>query len=69
MNKILVKIEKINIGLYETDSVVVNVDNVKTEICFSKKDNISQYQNKEVWLTYKGGKYIIQEKEKPRKVK
>jgi len=62
MNTISVKVEKVNIGLYDVDSIVVNINNTKTEICFSKKDNISKFQGKEVLIIRQDGKYIIQEK-------
>lgn len=54
-----VKIEKVNIGLYEYDSVVVKIENKKTEIAFRKEDKISQYEGKEVDLVNEKGVYKI----------
>ena len=42
------KIEKVNIGIYEYDSIVVNIDNKKTEVVFNKTENVSQYEGKEI---------------------
>lgn len=54
-----VKIEKVNIGLYEYDSIIAKIDNKKTEIVFSKKDSVSQYEGKEVELVNEKGVYEI----------
>ena len=54
-----VKVEKVNIGLYDYDSIVVNIENKKTEIVFSKKDEISQYEGKEIDLISEKGVYKI----------
>lgn len=55
-----VKIEKVNIGLYEYDSIVVKIDNNRTEIVFRKEDKISQYkEGKEVDLVKENGIYKI----------
>ena len=54
-----VKVEKVNIGLYEYDSIVVKIDNKKTEIVFKKEDNISQYEGKEIDLICEKGVYKI----------
>lgn len=54
-----VKIEKVNIGLYEYDSVVVKIENKRTEIAFRKEDKVSQYEGKEVDLTNEKGVYKI----------
>jgi hypothetical protein len=53
------KIEKVNIGLYEYDSIVVKIDNEKTEIVFRKEDNVSQYEGKEIDLVCEKGIYKI----------
>lgn len=53
------KIEKVNIGIYDYDSIVVNIENKKTEIVFSKKDNVSQYEGKEIELVTEKGIYKI----------
>ena len=53
------KIEKVNIGVYDYDSIVVNIENKKTEIVFSKKDNVSQYEGKEVELVTESNLYKI----------
>ena len=54
-----VKVEKVNIGVYDYDSIVVNIENKKTEIVFSKKDNVSQYDGKEVELVTENNLYKI----------
>lgn len=54
-----VKVEKVNIGIYDYDSIVVNIENKKTEIVFSKKDNVSQYEGKEVELVTENNLYKI----------
>lgn len=54
-----VKVEKVNIGIYDYDSIVVNIENKKTEIVFSKKDSVSQYERKEVELVNEKGVYEI----------
>lgn len=53
------KVEKVNVGTYDYDSIVVNIENKKTEIVFSKKDNISQYEGKEVELVKENNIYSI----------
>ena len=53
------KVEKVNVGTYDYDSIVVNIENKKTEIVFSKKDNISQYECKEVELVKENNIYSI----------
>lgn len=53
------KIEKVNIGIYEYDSIVVNIDNKKTEVVFRKEDKVSQYEGKEVELVNEKGVYEI----------
>ena len=54
-----VKVEKANVGIYDYDSIVVNIENKKTEIVFSKKDNVSQYEGKEVELVKENNIYNI----------
>lgn len=54
-----VKIEKVNIGLYEYDSIVAKIDNKKTEIVFKKEDKVFQYEGKEVELVNEKGVYKI----------
>lgn len=53
------KIEKVNIGIYEYDSIVVNIEDKKTEIVFRKEDKVSQYEGKEVELVNEKGVYKI----------
>ena len=53
------KVEKVNVGTYDYDSIVVNIENKKTEIVFSKKDNVSQYEGKEVELVTENNLYKI----------
>lgn len=54
-----VKVEKVNVGIYDYDSIVINIENKKTEIVFSKKDSVSQYEGKEVELVNEKGVYEI----------
>lgn len=54
-----VKVEKVNVGTYDYDSIVVNIENKKTEIVFSKKDNVSQYEGKEIELVVENNLYKI----------
>lgn len=53
------KIEKVNIGIYGYDSIVVNIEGKKTEIVFRKEDKVSQYEGKEVELVKEKGVYEI----------
>ena len=53
------KVEKVNVGTYDYDSIVVNIENKKTEIVFSKKDNVSQYEGKEIELVTENNLYKI----------
>ena len=53
------KVEKVNIGLYEYDSIIVKIENKKTEIVFRKEDKVYQYEGKEVELINEKGIYII----------
>ena len=40
-----VKVEKVIIGTYEYDSIVVSINNVSTEIVFKKEDKIEALEN------------------------
>lgn len=53
------KIEKVNVGIYEYDSIIVNIDNKKTEVVFNKTENVSQYEGKEIDLVNEKGIYKI----------
>lgn len=54
-----VKIEKVIIGIYDYDSIIVKLDKGITEIVFPKSFNIKQYENKTVELTNSDGNYVI----------
>lgn len=54
-----VKVEKVINGKYEYDSIITKIDNQTTEIVFSKKDNVSQYEGKEVELVKDNNMYSI----------
>ena len=54
-----VKVEKANVGIYDYDSIVVNIENKKIEIVFPKKDNVSQYEGKEIELVKENNMYSI----------
>ena len=54
-----VKVEKVVVGVYEYDSILVKIDGKDTEIVFKKEDKVSQYEGKEVELINEKGIYII----------
>lgn len=53
------KIEKANVGIYDYDSIVVNIEGKKTEIVFRKEDKVSQYEGKEIELVTENNLYKI----------
>lgn len=53
------KIEKVNIGIYDYDSIITTINGTRTEIVFNKKDNVKQYEEKTVELVNTDGKYTI----------
>lgn len=59
MEKVKVKVISTTIGRYDCDSITVELDKVKTEICFDKKDKVSQYDGKEIYLSQNKGVFII----------
>lgn len=54
-----VKIEKVTVGNYEYDSILVTLEGKKTEIVFKKDENLEQYEGKEIELTNEKGVYQI----------
>ena len=60
-------IKDIIIGIYEYDSIIVDIDGKTTEIVFNKKDNISQYKGKDVDLVCEKGSYRIRPFNNPKK--
>ena len=54
-----VKVDKVVVGIYEYDSIVVKIDGKDTEIVFRKEDKISQYEGKEIELVNDKGFYKI----------
>ena len=54
-----VKVEKVAIGLYDYDSIFVNIDGKETEIVFNKSEKVSQYEGKEIELVNDKGVYKI----------
>ncbi len=54
-----VKVERVFVGIYEYDSILVNIDNKDTEIVFRKEDKVSQYEGKEIELVNDKGVYKI----------
>ena len=54
-----VKVEKANVGLYDYDSIVLNIEGKKTEIVFRKEDKVSQYEGKEIELVTENNLYKI----------
>lgn len=59
MEKTKVKVIGISIGKYDCDSITVELDKIKTEICFDKKDKVSQYEGKEIYLSKDKGLFVI----------
>lgn len=56
-----VKIEKVNVGVGDYDSIVVSENGNKKEIIFNKDANVSKYEGKDVDLTFADGRYAIKE--------
>lgn len=54
-----VKVEKVTVGNYEYDSILVTLEGKKTEIVFKKNVNLAQYEGKEIELTNEKGIYQI----------
>ena len=54
-----VKVDKVVVGIYEYDSIVVKIDGKDTEIVFRKEDKVSQYEGKEVELIDANGIYKV----------
>ena len=54
-----VKVEKVIVGIYDYDSILVKIDGADVEIVFNKEDKISQYEGKEVELVNNKGVYKI----------
>lgn len=59
MEKVKVKVINATVGIYDCDSITVILDNKKTEICFDKKDKITQYEGKEIYLSQDKGIFIV----------
>lgn len=59
MKKTKVKVLDLIIGKFDYDSIIVQIDSVKTEICFNKEVNINEYKGKYIYLTKENGKYKI----------
>lgn len=56
-----VKIESVNTGSFDYDSVLVTIDKNKTEIVFDKKDDVKKYEGKFIDLVEENGVYKINE--------
>lgn len=56
-----VKVESVNIGLFEYDSIIVKINDNLTEIVFDKKDNVNRYVGKMIELINSDGTYKIKE--------
>ena len=61
MNTIKTKIETIEVGKFDVDSIVIKNDDKDIEICFDKKLNITQYIGKEVIIKNEDGVFTITE--------
>lgn len=55
------KITSVNIGKFDVDSISIDVNGNRTEICFDKKQNISQFIGKDVVVKTENGVYTISE--------
>lgn len=56
-----VKVEDVSVGLYDVDSITVKLNDVETQICFPKNDNVIKYNGKDIELIKKDGIYTIAE--------
>jgi len=56
-----VKVESVNVGNFEYDSIIVTLNDEKTEIVFNKKDNVLKYEGKMVELEKNNGTYTVKE--------
>lgn len=56
-----VKVESVNIGVFDYDSIIVKINNNLTEIIFDKKDEVKKYDGKTVELINTNGIYKIKE--------
>lgn len=54
-----VKVEKVTIGKFDYDSILVMADHLPLEIVFKKSDNVARYDGKVVELTVENGIYKI----------
>jgi hypothetical protein len=59
MEKTKVKVIDVVEGNFECDTVITNLNGVKTEICFDKKDKVSMFKDKEVYLSKENEEYVI----------
>lgn len=59
MDKNKIKVIATTIGRYDCDSITVELDGVKIEICFDKNDEVSKYEGKEIYLSNDKGVYTI----------
>lgn len=71
MKKYLVTLTANNIieGEYDYDCICVELDKKPIQICFHKKDNIKQFEGKQVYIIFDDGKYSIKEYRETEKTK
>ena len=67
MEKVKIKIKDVYIGKYDCDSIIVSLNGKKTEICFDKLDNISQYKGDEAYIAFDKNIYTIEPIKSPKK--
>lgn len=60
MNKIKTKVISSDIGRFDVDSITVSLDENITSICFDKSENISQYNEKDIYLVNNDGVYTVE---------
>ena len=60
MDGVKVTVEQVVIGEFDCDCMYTTIENEPIQICFSKEDNIAQYNGQEITLVKKNGIYSVQ---------
>ena len=60
MQTIRAKVQNVNIGKYDVDSIVTTIEGKTIEICFEKKYEVLKYLGNDVILSVNDGKYSIE---------
>jgi hypothetical protein len=61
MESIKTKIDDVEIGKYDVDSILIKNGDTSIQICFDKKSNISQFIGKDVIIKNKNGVFTVSE--------